>query len=287
MKLVIISGRSGSGKSTALQALEDIGFYCIDNLPALLLPSLVQQMSAESNSPPDKIAVSIDARNLVSNLSQFPEVLHKLRTINSLDTELIFLDSSEETLLVRYSATRRKHPLSDEYKNLQQSIQSEFTLLSPIINLADLRIDTTRLSIYELRDLVKLRIARRKEQNLSIQFKSFGFKHGVPLDADFVFDVRLLPNPYWVHELRRHTGMDKPVQNFLNSYPEVAEMLGDIKKFLENWLPRFTNANRSYVTIAIGCTGGQHRSVYITESLASHFNQTMEDIHVRHRELTH
>ncbi|WP_415904234.1 RNase adapter RapZ [Neptuniibacter sp. QD48_55] len=285
MKLVVISGRSGSGKSTALQALEDIGFYCIDNLPALLLPDLVQQMSSEP-SHPDRIAVSIDARNLLSNLSKFPQILLNLRQERWAEYEVIFLDSSEATLLKRYSSTRRKHPLSDEHKNLQQSIQSESELLEPIASLADIRIDTTRLSLYDLRDTVKLRVAKRKEQTLSVQFESFGFKHGVPLDVDFVYDVRALPNPHWIPELRRFTGQEQPVQEFLNNSPEVNEMISDITEFLSRWLPRFAENNRSYITIGIGCTGGQHRSVYISERLASHFSQRMDNVHVRHRELS-
>lgn len=285
MKLVVISGRSGSGKSTALQALEDIGFYCIDNLPALLLPDLVQQMISEP-SHPDKIAVSIDARNLLSNLSKFPQILEQLRAERWAEYEVIYLDSSEATLLKRYSSTRRKHPLSNETKNLQQSIQSEAELLEPIASLADIRIDTTRLSLYDLRDTVKLRVAKRKEQILSVQFESFGFKHGVPLDVDFVFDVRVLPNPHWIPELRQYTGQQKPVQEFLGKEPEVSEMIREITEFLEKWLPRFAKNNRSYITIGIGCTGGQHRSVYICEQLTSHFSQLMDNVHVRHRELT-
>ena len=285
MKLVVISGRSGSGKSTALQALEDIGFYCIDNLPALLLPDLVQQMISEP-SHPDKIAVSIDARNLLSNLSKFPQILEQLRAERWAEYEVIYLDSSEATLLKRYSSTRRKHPLSNETKNLQQSIQSEAELLEPIASLADIRIDTTRLSLYDLRDTVKLRVAKRKEQILSVQFESFGFKHGVPLDVDFVFDVRVLPNPHWIPELRQYTGQQKPVQEFLGNEPEVSEMISEITDFLEKWLPRFAKNNRSYITIGIGCTGGQHRSVYICEQLTSHFSQLMDNVHVRHRELT-
>lgn len=285
MKLVVISGRSGSGKSTALQALEDIGFYCIDNLPALLLPDLVEQMSQDPDHP-DKIAVSIDARNLSSNLSKFPEVLTKLRAEHWADYEVMFLDSSEDVLLKRYSSTRRKHPLSDKHQNLQQSIQAESKLLEPIALMADIRLDTTRLSLYELRDTIKLRIAQRTEQTLSVQFESFGYKHGVPLDVDFVFDVRALPNPHWIPELRQYTGKEQPVQEFLSSASEVLEMIQNIQEFLERWLPQFADNNRSYITIGIGCTGGQHRSVYISECLASHFSACMDNVHVRHRELS-
>jgi len=285
MRLVVISGRSGSGKSTALQALEDVGFYCIDNLPALLLPELIQMMLNEEN-PSRQIAVSIDARNLLSNLKQFPSVMHTLRQQPGLSTETLFLDAGEATLLRRYNATRRRHPLTDREQSLQQAIRTERTLLEPIANLADLRVDTTRLSLYELRDAVKLRIAGRSEQVLSLQFESFGFKHGVPLDADFTFDVRALPNPYWVPELRQYTGLDRPVIDFLLQSPEVKEMIDDIRTFVTKWLPRFQASNRSYITIGIGCTGGQHRSVYVAEQLAGHFRRHMDNVQVLHRELS-
>ncbi|GAA0788136.1 RNase adapter RapZ [Marinobacterium sediminicola] len=285
MRLVVLSGRSGSGKSTALQALEDVGFYCIDNLPALLLPELIRLMLAETH-PAQAIAVSIDARNLPSNLKQFPDVMQQLRQYPGLSSETLFLDAGEATLLRRYNATRRRHPLTDQDQSLQQAIRTERELLEPIANLADLRIDTTRLSLYELRDEVKLRVAGRSEQTLSLQFKSFGFKHGVPLDVDFTFDVRSLPNPYWVPDLRRFTGRDQEVIDFLSQSDEVAEMVDDIRTFVHKWLPRFRANNRSYITIGIGCTGGQHRSVYVTEQLAGYFRAHMDNVQVLHRELS-
>lgn len=285
MKLVVISGLSGSGKSTALQVLEDVGFYCIDNLPALLLPSLIEQMLKDS-MPPEKLAVSIDARNLLSNLRQFPKLLNNLRTrYAEVNTEVLYLDASDPTLLKRYSATRRKHPLSGENTGLQQAIENERALLEPIATLADLRIDTTRLKLYDLRDSIKLRVSQRTEQQISLQFESFGFKHGVPLDVDFTFDVRVLPNPFWIPELRGYTGMDDPVIGFLEQSPEVAEMISDIRNFIDKWLPHFKSNNRSYITIGIGCTGGQHRSVFIAEQLAGHFRRSVDNVHVRHREL--
>jgi UPF0042 nucleotide-binding protein len=285
MRLVVLSGRSGSGKSTALQALEDVGFYCIDNLPARLLPELISLMRAESR-PAEAIAVSIDARNLPSNLRQFPDVMQQLRQVPELTTETLFLDAGEATLLRRYNATRRRHPLTDGDQSLQQAIRTERELLEPIANLADLRIDTTRLSLYELRDEVKLRVAGRSEQSLSLQFESFGFKHGVPLDVDFTFDVRSLPNPYWVPDLRRFTGRDQEVIDFLSQSDEVAEMIADIRSFVHKWLPRFKANNRSYITIGIGCTGGQHRSVYVAEQLAGYFRAHMDIVQVLHRELS-
>lgn len=285
MRLVVLSGRSGSGKSTALQALEDVGFYCIDNLPARLLPELISLMRAESR-PAEAIAVSIDARNLPSNLRQFPDVMQQLRQVPELTTETLFLDAGEATLLRRYNATRRRHPLTDGDQSLQQAIRTERELLEPIANLADLRIDTTRLSLYELRDEVKLRVAGRSEQSLSLQFESFGFKHGVPLDVDFTFDVRSLPNPYWVPDLRRFTGRDQEVIDFLSQSDEVTEMIADIRSFVHKWLPRFKANNRSYITIGIGCTGGQHRSVYVAEQLAGYFRAHMDNVQVLHRELS-
>ncbi|MBP0048799.1 RNase adapter RapZ [Marinobacterium sp. AK62] len=284
MRLVVLSGRSGSGKSTALQVLEDVGFYCIDNLPALLLPDLIRLM-LKDDRPLDKIAVSIDARNQPSNLQQFPEIMHQLRQLDDLSIETLFLDAGEATLLRRYNATRRRHPLSDNSQGLQDSIRTEHQLLEPIANQADLRIDTTRLSLYELRDEVKLRVAGRTEQTLSLQFESFGFKHGVPLDVDFTFDVRSLPNPYWVPELRQYTGRDQAVIDFLSGSEDVTEMVQDIQAFVEKWLPRFRANNRSYITVGIGCTGGQHRSVYVTEQLAGHFRTLMDNVQVLHREL--
>ncbi|GGK80801.1 RNase adapter RapZ [Amphritea balenae] len=284
MKLIVISGRSGSGKSTALQALEDVGFYCIDNLPALLLPELVSQILSDKDHP-GQLAVSIDARNLQSNLKQFPAIFQQLKSNPDVDCEVIYLDSSEVTLLKRYSATRRKHPLSDDNQGLQEAISYERSLLEPVADLAAIRIDTTRLSLYELRDSIKLRIARRSAQELSLQFESFGFKHGVPLDVDFTFDVRCLPNPYWLPELRGHTGLEQPVIEFLEQQPSVQEMQDDIVTYLAKWLPRFEHNNRSYITIGIGCTGGQHRSVYISERLAGHFRTTMDNVQIRHREL--
>ncbi|MBU2966127.1 RNase adapter RapZ [Amphritea sp. 2_MG-2023] len=284
MKLVIISGRSGSGKSTALQALEDVNFYCIDNLPAPLLPDLVNQILSDPDHP-NQLAVSIDARNQHSNLKQFPDIFTRLRKIESLDCEILYLDSSETTLLKRYSATRRKHPLSNDTQGLQQAISYEKKLLEPVSDLANIRIDTTRLSLYELRDSIKLRIAQRQEQELSLQFESFGYKHGIPLDADFTFDVRCLPNPYWLPHLRGYSGQDKPVIEFLEQQTEVQEMLTDITTFLEKWLPLFEKNNRSYISVGIGCTGGQHRSVFISECLAGHFRTTMDNVQIRHREL--
>lgn len=284
MKLVVISGRSGSGKSTALQALEDVGFYCIDNLPARLLPELTRQMLSDPEQPA-QLAVSIDARNLISNLRDFPQLIEQLSTQAAISSEILYLDADEATLLKRYSATRRKHPLSDSQAGLQQAIAYEGKLLEPIATRAALRIDTSHMTLYELRDSVKLRVAQRAEQALSLQFESFGFKHGVPLDVDFTFDVRMLPNPHWEPELRPLTGRDSAVIHYLENSADVTLLVDDIRQFLTRWIPHFQRNNRSYLTVGIGCTGGQHRSVYVCEQLAGHFSRLMDNVHVRHREL--
>ncbi len=284
MRLVILSGRSGSGKSTALQALEDLGFYCIDNLPVGLLPALIEQFLHQPMEDKSGIAISIDARNTSLGLVQFPSIFKQLIK-PTIACDILYLDATPNTLLKRFSSTRRRHPLSDGDKGLTQAIELERQLLEPIANLADLTIDTTRLSLYELRDIIKLRVAGRSNQEIALQFQSFGFKHGVPLDADLVYDVRCLPNPYWDPSLRQYTGRDQPVIDYLSQQPLVIEMQADICRFVEKWLPEFQHNNRSYLTICIGCTGGQHRSVYLAEQLTGHFKQTMHNVLVQHREL--
>ncbi len=285
MKLVIISGRSGSGKSTALQALEDLGYYCIDNLPVTLLPSLSELIQKEPMEDKSGVAISIDARNTSHGLSQFPNVAQELRNA-SIQHDIIYLDASLPTLLKRFSATRRRHPLSSEDKGLNEAIQLEKHLLEPMAELADLTIDTTRLTLYELRDVIKHRVAGRSGQEIALLFQSFGFKHGVPMDSDLVYDVRCLPNPYWEPALRKYTGQDPQVIRYLDNQDDVQAMRADIVAYLEKWLPHFEANNRSYLTVCIGCTGGQHRSVYLAEALAGHFKQSMDNVLVKHRELS-
>jgi len=299
MKLIIISGRSGSGKSTAIQVLEDIGFYCIDNLPAALLPETINYLqsidkknlfdnTADTKTHSDnKIALCIDARNPAEHLEKLPEIISTLKLNNKLifDIDLIYLDATDERLIQRYSATRRRHPMANHVQGLQSSIEYENSVLAPIADLASIRIDTTHLSLYELRDVIKYRVADRKEQNLSLQFISFGFKHGVPLDSDIVYDLRMLPNPYWQPHLRSFNGTQQPIQEFLAQEPLVNDMISDIRQFIEKWLPEFRTNNRSYVTIALGCTGGQHRSVYIAEQLTNYFLPLMDNVSVYHREI--
>lgn len=286
MRLVVISGHSGSGKSTALHVLEDVGFTCIDNLPASLLPQLVDHIKGlePSAGARQKFAISIDARNTWQDLKQFPQIITNNGTLG-LKCEVVFLNAKNSILLQRFSETRRKHPLSDGTTDLQKAIQLERRLLEPIANIADLVIDTSNLSLHDLRDLIKIRVAGDDGPGMSILFESFGFKYGVPVDADLVFDVRCLPNPYWKPHLRPFTGLDEAVIGFLEDQPEVLEMEQDIQQFLSRWLPRFAANNRSYITIAIGCTGGQHRSVFLCNRLLQHFSKSYSSVQIRHREL--
>jgi UPF0042 nucleotide-binding protein len=283
MKLTIISGRSGSGKSTVLHILEDRGYYCIDNLPAALLPTLADRVTAEDTGIP-QVAVSIDARNISADLQQVPDIIANLKQRN-LQLEVIFLDANSQTLLKRFSESRRKHPLSNNQTGLKEAIDKESELLEPISVLASLSIDTSNMSLHTLRDTVKTRVVENTDTGLALLFQSFGYKNGVPVDADIVYDVRCLPNPYWDTRLRPLTGLDQPVASFLDSQEIVQEKIDDIAAYLEKWLPRFEQNNRSYITVAVGCTGGQHRSVYLCEKLGKRFTGDIKSILVRHREL--
>ena len=283
MQLVIISGRSGSGKSTALHQLEDEGYYCIDNLPIALLPALVQETSREDFSHFRGTAVCIDARNAWNDLANFGDILSQLPA--SVHHEILYLDAEDAALIKRFSETRRRHPLSSETTPLAEAIDKERGLLSPIASDASLVLDTTQLTIYELRDAIKQRLLKNSTGSMSLLFQSFGFKRGVPADADLVFDVRMLPNPHWVKALRMKNGLDREVQDFLESQALAEELYRDIRSYLDNWLPRYKDSNRSYMTVAIGCTGGQHRSVYLADRLYRHYHDRFPNIHVRHREL--
>lgn len=284
MKLIIVSGRSGSGKSTALHVLEDLGYYCIDNLPIGLLLPLTTEALEKAPGKLRHIAVSIDARNLSDQIADFERLYQSLQRPD-LSIEIIYLDADEQMLLQRFHATRRKHPLSNSERSLKEAISHEKKLLEPISQLADLYVDTSGLSMYELRDMVKQRVAGRKEQELALLVQSFGFKHGVPVDSDYVFDVRCLPNPYWDTRLRQYNGLDQPVREFLEQLPETQALQGDIEDFLRRWLPSFKNSNRSYMTISIGCTGGQHRSVYMAERLGRILSEEFGNVQIRHTEL--
>jgi len=287
MRLVVVSGRSGSGKSTALNLLEDAGFTCIDNLPAGLLPGLFEQASPKDSESHwlNNIAVGIDARSLTGDLNRLPEILEKLKS-SGVNYEVVYLDAITDVLIQRFSETRRKHPLSSHQIDIKEAIALETELLDPIASIANRRIDTSNMTLHQLRDLIKKQIVPETEGDMAVLFESFAFKRGVPIDADFVFDVRCLPNPYWKHELRPYSGKDQPVVDFLESESEVTEMVSDIIDYLTRWLPRFEANNRSYLTVAIGCTGGQHRSVYISTILGKHFNKDYTNTQIRHRELT-
>jgi len=281
MKLIIISGRSGSGKSTALRALEDAGFNCIDNFPVELLPSLVSNALGDPVRNGQDYAVCIDARS--HNLDTFPEFFNSIDP-EQVDCEVIFLDALTGTLVKRFSETRRRHPLTNDHTDLLQAIESEKTLLASISNLADLNLDTTLMRGSELVEVVRRQIAEDRNPGIAVLFRSFGFKFGVPVDADLVFDIRCLPNPYWVDELRPLTGIDPAVAGFLSEQSDVNEMFDDIARFLDRWIPRFEADNRAYMNIAIGCTGGRHRSVYMAERLKANFADRFGSVLVRHRE---
>ncbi|HSX90833.1 MAG TPA: RNase adapter RapZ [Pseudomonas sp.] len=285
MRLIIVSGRSGSGKSTALDVLEDNGFYCIDNLPAGLLPELAERTLLHTESLLPQVAVSIDARNLPSQLRRFPALLDEVRA-RHIKCDVIYLDADEETLLKRFSETRRRHPLTNESRSLAEAIADESSLLGPIIDLADLKIDTTHLNLYQLRDTLKLRLLNQPEPGTAFLIESFGFKRGMPVDADLVFDVRCLPNPYWKPDLRDYSGLDQPVVDYLFAQADVEDMYQDIFAYLTKWLPRFAASNRAYVTVAIGCTGGHHRSVYLANRLGEALKPILKNVQVRHRDLS-
>ncbi|RRQ21234.1 RNase adapter RapZ [Thiohalobacter thiocyanaticus] len=282
MKLIIVSGLSGSGKSVALNTLEDLGYYCVDNLPVALLEPLARELTTARQ---DRAAVGIDARNHRQDLSRFRDILAGLEA-QDIQTQIVFLQASDETLLKRFSETRRKHPLTGGDTTLADAIRSERNLLEPISASATLHIDTTHTNLHQLRDLVQERLADSRPDRLSLLFKSFGYKHGLPDDADFVFDVRCLPNPHWIQGLRPLTGRDQAVIAYLEEQSPVDAMFRELCRFLDDWLPAFEKGSRRYLTVALGCTGGQHRSVYMAERLGKHFADRYPSVLVRHRELS-
>jgi RNase adapter protein RapZ len=284
VRLVIISGLSGSGKSVALHLLEDLGFYCIDNIPVALLRSFVDEILPRKEAAFENVGVGLDARNRPSDIAQIPELFQKMRS-DGVDCEIIFLQTDDKVLLSRFSETRRKHPLTDKNTSLAEAIAKERELLGPVINTAELVIDTTAMSVYELREQIRERVAPRAPGSLSILVESFGYKHGLPANADFVFDVRCLPNPYWEPLLRPLSGKDDAVKTFLDGQPVVQSMIDDIAAFLEDWIPRYQDFQRSYLTVAIGCTGGLHRSVYVAEALAKKLAEKYGPIRTQHDEL--
>jgi len=282
-KLFIISGTSGSGKTIALQVLEDLGFYCIDNLPASLVFEMASRLLRDDNTY-RHYAISIDSRNkdFIGDLESSFDQLHSL----SIEARVIFIDADDNTLLRRFSETRRKHPLSDKNTTLLEAIAKERMLLDHLSHIADKHINTTHTTPHELRSIIRDDTATTSEQSLTLLFQSFGFKYGAPNDADYVFDIRCLPNPHWNPELKPLTGLDEAVQRFFSQQPMCDQMYQQIKSFIDTWLPHFINDNRNYITVAIGCTGGQHRSVYISKLLENYFQQNQQiQTLLRHREL--
>jgi RNase adapter protein RapZ len=275
-QLIIITGLSGSGKSIALRALEDSGYYCIDNLPATMLPQISQHLSIKNH---ELVAISIDSRSAA--IETLPANIETLKSEN-IPVHVLYLESNTETLVKRFSETRRKHPLSTDLTTLKESIQIERELLSNLSTLGHV-IDTSYINANKLRNWVKELVTIHTTGPMLL-FTSFGFKHGIPLDADYVFDVRCLPNPHYDPFLRPFSGKDEPIKTFLQGHDLVDEMINDIKHYLEKWLPRFIDDNRSYFTVGIGCTGGKHRSVYIAETLANYFKRSHKVI-TRHRDL--
>jgi RNase adapter protein RapZ len=284
MRLIIVSGLSGSGKSVALHMLEDVDFYCVDNIPAALLKPLISHTVRGMGDTYPRTAVGLDARNRSNEIETIPALVGELRR-SGIDCEVLYLHAADEVLLKRFAETRRKHPLVASDVSLREAIAWERKLLEPIIAEADWVIDTSNMGVHALRDIIRERVERRTEGRLSLMFESFGYKHGLPGDADFVFDVRSLPNPHWEHALRNLTGRDAAVIEYLAGFASVRSMIADLTAFLEQRIGEFSRANRSYLTIAVGCTGGQHRSVYIAEQLAEHFRKSYPQVLTRHASL--
>ena len=278
MELIIISGRSGSGKSVALHALEDMGYYCVDNMPLPLIPQLAELL-AQTNS---SAVISLDIRNLPNNPNEIIDLQTQLEHYN---TKIIFLDCERNTLIRRYSDSRRLHPLSTKDLSLESAIDLEDSLLDPLIHQANHIIDTTHLSSHELAESLRMLLQGASVKGLNIVVESFGFKYGLPLDADYVFDVRFLPNPHWNPELRPMTGLEQPVIDFLERQTEVHQFIYHTRNYLELWLPQLEQNNRSYLTIAIGCTGGKHRSVFVAEQIGKYFEAKGKRVQIRHRSL--
>ncbi|WP_299687514.1 RNase adapter RapZ [uncultured Vibrio sp.] len=283
MRLIVVSGQSGAGKSVGLRVLEDLGYYCVDNLPVSLLNDFVGSVREINQN----VAVSIDIRNLPKEPQLVTETLEQLESATNIDVDVLFLDANKQTLLKRYSETRRIHPLSigHEKLSLEQAIDLEQTMLAPLVEQASIVIDSSDCNLYELSEQVRFKVEGKEKQELIIVFQSFGFKYGLPRDADYVFDVRFLPNPHWVPALRPLTGLDAPIHSFLEQHSEVLDLKQQIQGFVEQWLPMLESNNRSYLTVAIGCTGGKHRSVYLTQKIGEYFEQLGHQVQIRHASL--
>ncbi|MGE8653985.1 MAG: RNase adapter RapZ [Acinetobacter gandensis] len=279
-RILIVTGQSGSGKSSALQVLEDLGYYCIDNLPLALLPEIVEKLNSENNL--EQLALGVDVRSTRADLQEFDQVFQQLQRHGSVD--IIYLTTRDQELIARFSSSRRPHPLANRFKSLNECIQEEKNLLIPIQLRSTVHIDTTDKSVHDLKHTLLSKLGQA--DNLILILQSFGYKHGIPLDADYVFDVRHLPNPHWDMELRKFSGLDEPVRQFLQQSEQTNEMFQDIYNFLDKWLPAFAEGHRHYMTVSIGCTGGQHRSVYIVDRLKKAL-EAKWSIQVLHREMKH
>ena len=279
MEIIIISGRSGAGKSVALRALEDMGYYCVDNLPLDLLPQLADILAKSQSA----VAISLDIRNLPDSTHSLNQILNDIQ--QQYATKIIFLDSDRSTLIRRYSDSRRLHPLSSKDLSLEAAIDAEYQQLELLVQHANLIIDTTHISTHTLAERLREFLRGNTDKELKIIVESFGFKYGIPLDADYVFDVRFLPNPHWDPALRPMTGLDAPVADFLNSHTEVNEFIYLTRNYIETWLPMLEKNNRSYLTIAIGCTGGKHRSVYIAQQIGEYFQAKGKNVQIQHKSL--
>ena len=279
MEIIIISGRSGAGKSVALRALEDAGYYCVDNIPLDLLPQLTDILSQSQSS----VAISLDIRNIPNSVNPLEQTLNTLQKYHQL--KIIFLEADRGTLIRRYSDSRRLHPLSLKDLSLEAAIDEEYRYLEPLIQHANFIIDTTHLSTHTLAERLREFLRGNSDKELKIVVESFGFKYGIPLDADYVFDVRFLPNPHWDPTLRPMTGLDAPVAEFLNSHTQVNEFIYLTRNYIDTWLPMLEKNNRSYLTIAIGCTGGKHRSVYIAQQLGEYFQAKGKIVQIHHKSL--
>jgi len=286
VRILIVSGLSGSGKSVALHMLEDLGFYCIDNIPAALLKSFISHTVRSPERTYERTGIGLDARNTAAEIASVPRLIDELKR-SGIQIEVLFLVASEEELLRRFSETRRKHPMSRDNLDLREAMAREREILEPIVYAADLVIDTSRMGVHELREIVHQRLEQRSDGRLAITFESFGFKHGIPGDADFVFDARSIANPYWEPSLRKLTGRDADVVKFLESQEAAGRLIEDIARFIDARVPEYQANNRGYLTVAVGCTGGQHRSVYIVDRLAERFARQFANVTTRHSALAH
>ncbi len=284
MKLIIVSGLSGAGKTVALKQFEDLGYATIDNIPLALLAPMISRLVAKADPRYERLAIGLDARESSVEIARFPQHLARLRK-RRVDVHVLFLTASDEILLQRYGATRRPHPLADGKISLADAIAREREWIAPIANLADEPLDTSEMNLYQLREALHERLPEAAQGKLAVQFLSFGFKNGVPSGCDFLFDVRCLPNPHWMPDLQPLTGRDHAVQSWFDQQEAVGVMLKNIGDFLAPWLPVFRRQERAYVTVGVGCTGGQHRSVYLVEKLGERFSADFDPVVINHKEL--